>query len=173
MSTRAVPRTLNTNASTISHLRHRFGEFSMTANHPNARRHFYDRGMSSSVTSHVSSFTEQMGRSMCDSTQRSGMLTSPSYAGWHTVCRGVLVWAGMSHKHRTQLHAIVGNHNIRLTQTAQCDSKVHGSTQKRPLWHKNAQFDTKMPFPACISWLCHNQTPALPWEFFFQFYSCF
>ena len=42
------------------------------------------------------------------------------------------------------------------------DSKMHGSTQKITVRHKNARFDTKMAFPACTSWHCHYQTSPLP-----------
>ena len=70
--------------------------------------------------------------------------------------------------------ALIIYHSTRSTQKARFDSKMHGSTQKSLVRHKNARFDTKMPSLACISWHCHYQThtPQLPWEIFFiQFYS--
>ena len=37
---------------------------------------------------------------------------------------------------------------------------MHGSTQKCQVRHKNARFDTKMPFSACISLQSHYYTPT-------------
>ena len=51
-------------------------------------------------------------------------------------------------------------HNIRLTQKSLFDGKMHGSTQKSPVRHKNAQFDAKMPYPACIGGHYHYQTSS-------------
>ena len=52
---------------------------------------------------------------------------------------------------------------------------MHGSTQKSPVRHKNARFDTKMPSPACTSCHCNYDTPPPPppphtllWEIFFS-----
>ena len=60
------------------------------------------------------------------------------------------------------------DHNTRSTKKTRFDSKMHDSTQKSPVRHKNARFDTKMPSPACISWYCHYQTSRpLVWEIFF------
>ena len=58
------------------------------------------------------------------------------------------------------------NYNTRLTQ------KKSSLTQKCPVRHKNARFDTKMTYPGnptCISCHCHYQTsPHLSsWEIFF------
>ena len=39
---------------------------------------------------------------------------------------------------------------------------MQDSTQKIPVRHKNARFDTKMPYPACISWHSHYQTSPPP-----------
>ena len=39
---------------------------------------------------------------------------------------------------------------------------MHGATPKYMIGRKNARFDAKMPFPACISWHCHYQTPPSP-----------
>ena len=161
MSVRAVARSLNVNASTMSGLRHRFEEFGMTTNRPHARRprvtkpaqfryirilNLLDRlrpatatadeavglfnrrispqtvqnrlkeanlrvhrsrrgreehpqdvstlegGRCSSVPSHVSCFTEQICGSVCGAIKGREILTSPSYAGWHTTA--VAFWFG-------------------------------------------------------------------------------
>ena len=49
-------------------------------------------------------------------------------------------------------------YNTLSTQKTLFDSKMHGSTKKSLVRHKNAWFDTKMPYPACINWHCHYQT---------------
>ena len=61
--------------------------------------------------SNISNFTEQMGGGVCSTAQGSGMLTLPSYTGWHRCGGGELNWVIISHVHHKQLYAIVGNLN--------------------------------------------------------------
>ena len=92
--------------------------------------HWHDGGMSPSVTSQVSCFTEQMGDSMGGAAEGRGMLMSTSYTAWHMA--GEAYWFGWEYPINIVLNCMSLLVIWMLSDTAMryCDHPAFRSSEK-------------------------------------------